>query len=82
MSSSMLETITRTKAGEISPIIETSSAYQFFKVLSSQDGQIITKVSYESVKDEIYETLYQQEMEDRYEIWLKEMKSKAYIKIL
>jgi peptidyl-prolyl cis-trans isomerase SurA len=82
MSTGMLETITKTKAGGISPIIETSSGYQFFKVLSSQEGQIITKVSYESVKDEIFETLYQQEMETRYTNWLKQMKSKAYIKIL
>lgn len=82
MSAAMLETITRTKPGQISPIIETSSGFQFFKVQASQEGQIITKVSYESVKDEIYEILYQQEMEARYANWLKEMKSKAYIKIL
>jgi peptidyl-prolyl cis-trans isomerase SurA len=82
MSSAMLETVSSTKPGEISPIIETASGFQFFKVLVSQEGEIITKVSYESVKNEIYETLYQQEMEARYTSWLKEMKSKAYIKIL
>jgi len=82
MPSDMLEIITETSPGGITPIIETSSGYQFFKVLSSQEGQIITKVPYESVKDEIYDTLYQQEMESRYEKWLKEVKNKAYIKIL
>jgi len=78
----MLKTITKTKPGDISPIIETLSGYQFFKVLSSQEGQIITKVSYESVKDDIHETLYQEEMEARYTKWFKEIKNKAYIKIL
>lgn len=82
MSPEMLETISRTKPGEISTIIETSSGFQFFKVLSSQEGQIVTKVSYDSVKDEIHEILYQQEMEARYLEWLKEMKSRAYIKVL
>ncbi|MCL7487107.1 MAG: SurA N-terminal domain-containing protein [Desulfobulbaceae bacterium] len=82
MPSNMLEAITGTRPGGITPIIDTSSGYQFFKVLSSQEGQIITKVPYESVKDEIYDILYQQEMEARYEKWLKEVKSKAYIKIL
>ena len=82
MSPAMLETISDTKPGGISRIIETSAGYQFFKVLSSQEGQIITKVSYESVKDEIYDTLYQQEIQVRFKDWLKKMKSQSYIKIL
>lgn len=82
MSSEMLEIISKTKAGQISPIIATSSGFQFFKVLSSQEGQIITKVPYESVKDEIYDILYQREIEARFEDWLKEKKDQSYIKIL
>lgn len=82
MSSLMFETISKTKAGGISPIIETSSVFQFFKILSSQEGQIVTKVPYNKVKDEIHEILYQEEMESRYEKWLQEIKNKAYIKIL
>lgn len=82
MSAEMLATISGTKAGDITPIIETSAGFQFFKVLSSQEGQIVTKVSYESVKDNIYEILYQQEVASRFDAWLKEMKSRAYIKIL
>lgn len=82
MPAPMYEAIARTKTGELTEIIETDSGYQFFKVLSGQDGQIITKVPYESVKDEIFETLYQQEMEGRFAEWLKSKKSLAYIKIL
>lgn len=82
MSAEMLKAITTTKAGGITDIIETSAGYQFFKILSSQEGQIVTKVPYDSVKDEIYETLYQQEMESRFINWLQEKKDQAYIKIL
>ncbi len=82
MSPAMLETISNTTPGKISGIIETSSGFQFFKVLSSQEGQIITKVPYESVKEEIYDALYQQEIQARFEDWLKRMKSSSYIKIL
>jgi peptidyl-prolyl cis-trans isomerase SurA len=78
----MFEAIAKTEPGQVTEIIETDSGYQFFKVLSGQEGQIITKVPYESVKDEIYETLYQQEMEGRFAEWLKSRKSQAYIKIL
>ena len=53
-----------------------------FKLLSSQEGKIITKVPYESVKEEIRNTLYQQEMEKRYDTWLEEIRNQAYIKIL
>lgn len=82
MSTIMFNTISETKPGKISQIIETPSGYQFFKVLSSQEGQIITKVPYESVKDEIYDTMYQQEIEARFEDWLKKTKSQSYIEIL
>lgn len=82
MPDEMLEIIAETGTGEVTPLIATPAGYQFFKILSSNEGQIVTKVPYESVKDDIYETLYQQEMEGRYEKWLQEMKSKAYIKIL
>lgn len=82
MSPSMLEAIMRTKPGEITDIIETPSGVQFFKVLSSQEGQIITRVPFESVKDEIYDILYQQEVEAYFDEWLSRKKSQAYIKIL
>lgn len=82
MSGKMLDIISETKPGDISAITETSSGYQFFKVLSSQEGQIITKVPYETVKDDIYDILYQREIEVRFEDWLQNMKSQSYIKIL
>jgi peptidyl-prolyl cis-trans isomerase SurA len=82
MSPAMLKVIAKTNPGAITDIIETPSGFQFFKVLSSQEGQIITKVPFEFVKDEIYDTLYQQEIEVYFEEWLQRKKSQAYIKIL
>lgn len=82
MPAAMAAAIAKTPAGQLTEVIETESGYQFFKVLSGQEGQIITKVPYESVKEEIYDTLYQQEMEGRFDEWLKTKKSQAYIKIL
>ncbi|MDW7772275.1 MAG: SurA N-terminal domain-containing protein [Desulfobulbaceae bacterium] len=82
LSEEMLKIISETKPGDISTIIETSSGYQFFKVLSSQEGQIITKIPYAAVKDDIYEILYQQEIEVRFEDWLNTKKSQSYIKVL
>ena len=82
MAEYMRDTVTSLKPGEISPVVESPNGYMLFKLLSSQEGKIITKVPYESVKEEIRNTLYQQEMEKRYDTWLEEIRNQAYIKIL
>jgi len=40
------------------------------------------KAPYESVKDEIREILYRQEMEKDYKAWVENLREQAYIKIL
>jgi peptidyl-prolyl cis-trans isomerase SurA len=82
MASAMRKAVTGLQAGQISEIVELPSSYQIFKLLSSQEGQIITKVSYESVKEEIRETLYKQEIQSLYQNSIKDMRNQAYIKIL
>ncbi len=82
MASYMRDAVTSLEPGEISPVVESPDGFMLFKLLSSQEGKIITKVPYESVKEEIRKTLYQQEMEKRYDSWLEEIRSQAYIKIL
>ncbi|PIE57420.1 MAG: hypothetical protein CSA33_08590 [Desulfobulbus propionicus] len=68
--------------GEISPIVETPGGYQFFTILSLKKGEVITKVPYDSVKDEIREILYEKELHSRFKQWFQGIKEKAYIKIL
>jgi len=81
MADYMRRAVVKLKAGEISKIVETPSGYQIYKLLSSQEGQIITKVPYESVKDEIREILYRQEMQKLYKNWIKDLRAQSYIKI-
>ena len=68
--------------GDISPVIETKSGYQFFKLVSTKEGDVITQAPYEEVKDEIHGQLFQEEMEKRYEEWIKSLREQAYIKEL
>lgn len=82
MASYMRDAVTGLQPGQISPVVKSPNGYMIFKLLSSQEGEIITKVPYESVKEEIRTTLYQQKMQERYDSWLKEIRSQAYIKIL
>jgi peptidyl-prolyl cis-trans isomerase SurA len=81
MATSMRKAVAGLKPGEISNIVETPSGYQIFKLLSSQEGQIITKVPYESVKEEIRDILYQQEMKTLYQNWIKELRGQSYIRV-
>jgi peptidyl-prolyl cis-trans isomerase SurA len=82
MAGYMRDAVVSLKPGEISPVVESPNGYMIFKLLSSQEGEIITKVPYDTVKEEIRATLYQQEMEKRYDSWLDEIRHQAYIKIL
>ena len=80
MASYMRDTVLAMRPGEISPIVETESGFQFFKLLSVRDGDMVVLAPYESVRDEIRDRLYQQDMEEQYDIWVKELREKAYIK--
>ena len=78
----MRDAILSMNPGEISQIIEKENTFQFFKLLSAPEGDLIVKVPYESVKDEIREILYRQEMEKQYQAWVESLRGQAYIKIM
>lgn len=78
----MRDAVIELKPGAISEVIETPSAYQFFKLLSSQDGQIVVQASFASVKDEIRKKLYDEKLKAEFENWAKTLRENAYIKKL
>jgi peptidyl-prolyl cis-trans isomerase SurA len=78
----MQDAILKLKPGEISEIIETPSGYQFFKLLSSQDGQIVVQASFGSVKEEIRTKLYDEKLKEQFDEWVTNIKKQAYIKKL
>jgi len=82
MAAYMKDVILAMRPGEISPIVETGNAFQFFKLLSVRDGDIVVKAPYESVREDIRDILYRQKMEEQYKTWVKGLREKAYINIL
>jgi peptidyl-prolyl cis-trans isomerase SurA len=82
MSEDMKDVILKMQPGEISAIIEIGRAFQFFKLLSVRDGDIVVKAPYESVREEIRDILYRQEIEEQYKNWIKSLREESYIKIL
>ncbi|OGQ94399.1 MAG: hypothetical protein A2521_09800 [Deltaproteobacteria bacterium RIFOXYD12_FULL_57_12] len=75
----MRQTILAMQPGEISPLVETDSGYQFFKLLATEQGGV---APYEAVQEEIRELLYQEETEKYYEKWVKDLRKQYYIKEL
>ena len=82
MADYMKEAVLELTPGEVSEIVETPSGYQFFKLLSSQDGQIVVQASFASVKDDIREKLYEEELKKQFDEWVAKIKTEAYVKRL
>jgi len=82
MAADMKDVILTLHPGEISQIVEIGNAFQFFKLLSVREGDLVVKAPYDSVREEIRDILYRQEMEEQYKIWVKSLREEAYIKIL
>ncbi|MCK5071477.1 MAG: SurA N-terminal domain-containing protein [Desulfocapsa sp.] len=78
----MRDAVLDLQPGSISKIVETPSGFQFFKLLSSQNGNIIVQASFESVKEEIRKKLYEEELAKQFEEWVENIKKQAYIKKL
>ncbi|MBW1721617.1 MAG: SurA N-terminal domain-containing protein [Deltaproteobacteria bacterium] len=65
--------------GGVSDIIVQPGGIQIIKVLSRKGGK---QKSFEEVRDAIYETLYQMEVNRRYISWIKKLREKSYTKII
>jgi peptidyl-prolyl cis-trans isomerase SurA len=82
MATYMSNAVINLKPGELSQIVEHDNGYHFFKLVSLQAGTVVAKESYEAVQEQIRGKLYQQAMEQRFQVWMKSNREKAYIKIL
>lgn len=75
------DTVEGLEPGEVSKIIETSEDYQFFKIFPGDDGAA-QSASFEKVKEEIREKLYQEKLKAAYADWVKKLRESAYIQKL
>ena len=76
----MRSVVTSLVPGQVSQIVETPDGYQFFKLLSSQEGGIVFQAPYESSKEEIKRVLYEIKLKEEFDSWVKKIKESAYIK--
>lgn len=79
MASYMKTSIAGLQVGQISTVQETPAGYQFFKLLSDK-GDVGLQASYEAVKEQIRQRLYEEALNSQFQKWVKELRDQAYIK--
>jgi peptidyl-prolyl cis-trans isomerase SurA len=79
MAADMRDAVVHLKPGEISTIIETPAGFQFFKLIANKEG-VEPQSSYESAKSGIKDLLYEQQLKEEFNNWVKNLKEQAYIR--
>ena len=79
MAGHMKASILGLQPGQISAIQEAPAGYQFFKLLSDR-GDVGLQASYETVKEQIRQRLYEEALNSQFQKWVKELRDQAYIK--
>ncbi|HED01180.1 MAG TPA: hypothetical protein ENN18_12540 [Proteobacteria bacterium] len=75
----MRDVITALKAGEVSPVVETPIGYQIFKVIDIKESK---EKTFEEVREEIYQVLFEQDVNKRFMVWITELRDRSYIELL
>lgn len=75
----LLKVIDNLDEGEVSDLIERDNGLQIIKLLRREGAGLIPL---EEVKDKIFETIYSEEINKRYNEWFNELRSSCYIKKL
>ena len=76
----MREAISNTEAGKISPVVETPKTFQFFKLVASKEGGVVSRAPFDTVKEDIRQKLYQEELQQNFNNWVKQLREQADIK--
>jgi peptidyl-prolyl cis-trans isomerase SurA len=65
-------------AGQVSGLITTNGTIQIIKLLKRTGGAV---KPFDQVRDDIYQTIYNKELDKRYTSWIKELRDKSFTKI-
>jgi peptidyl-prolyl cis-trans isomerase SurA len=79
LNEALREIIGRMSVGDVSDPVPIPKGYQIVKLLGRKSGK--TR-SLEEVKDAVFEKLYMKETDKRYSAWIKELREKAYLRIV
>lgn len=79
LSPEIRDTVQSLLVGQVSGFIKTQAGYQLIQIVEKRE---VAGKSFEEVRNQIYNKLYRQKVERYYEKWLKELRKRAFVKIL
>ena len=79
LSAELQDVVVKLKADEFSEILETSFGFQIIYVQNIEDTPA---KPIEEVEAEIQELLYNEFVDDRYQVWLEELRARSHIRII
>jgi len=65
--------------GDVSDVIAKETGIQILKLIKREGGNI---KPFEDVRNDIYETIYNEELNKRYTTWLEDLREKSFTKII
>lgn len=70
--------LTDVPVGGVSELVIRTEGIQILKLLKREGGE---EKSLQDVRDSIYSAIYQEEVNDRYMAWIKQLREKAYMRV-
>jgi peptidyl-prolyl cis-trans isomerase SurA len=72
----LVEEVSQLGPGGISRVMELKEGFVLIKI---EDVRETTYIPLEEVKEPVQEALYQEKLQKRYEVWIKELRDRAYV---
>ncbi len=79
LSAPMRQGLAGLRPGEVSLVLETPSGFQFFKLLSARQGNVISQAPLELVREEIRATLHDRQMKEKFDKWVVKLREHSYV---
>lgn len=79
LSTQLQKAVSVMKAGDFSPILETEMGYQIIYVQKIVETG---EKSLEDIKSEIHEILYNEAVDNKFRVWIEEIRKQAHIEII
>ena len=79
---SMRHALGQLKPGQISPVFQVPGAFAFMQLMEDKAAAVVVGGPSPQVREQIRQKLEQDALEKRFREWLRELRSKAYVRII
>ena len=81
LSEDMRRALAGLRPGQVTSIMQTAAGFQFFKLVSARQGNVVSHAPLEMVREEIRATLHERLMKKKFDDWVVKLREHSYIKV-